>query len=86
MSINTHSWFSVFIVLLDIPNNLIFCPKSQLDAEIEKYLEFTISYSELHEQPYWVAYELTAEEVKIQRSRKDYFKADINISTSVMSR
>lgn len=62
-----------------------YLPKGKNDIEIEVYREFTISYSEKHEQPYWVAYELTADELKIQRSRKDYFKSDTNISTKSAS-
>ena len=78
----------IILLLLSIPaftQRFDYLPKGKKDIEVEVYKEFAISYSETHEQPYWVAYELTADELRIQRSRKDYFKADANISTKSAS-
>ena len=58
-----------------------------LPAEIEghqilRYEHFVISYNEEHEQPDWVAYELTDDEVDMDGIRcKDCFKRDENVTT-----
>ena len=50
-------------------------------GQIIEYRDFTICYSETHEQPFWVAYELTANELEIERNRRDYLAEDNNITT-----
>ncbi|MCT4648493.1 MAG: DNA/RNA non-specific endonuclease [Carboxylicivirga sp.] len=54
-------------------------------GEVHHYLDFSLSYSENHEQPLWVSYQLTQEELMVKRPRKDFFKADKNISTKSAS-
>jgi endonuclease G, mitochondrial len=58
-----------------------YLPAPQSDCELKTYLEFSLCYDEAHEQPRWVAYELTAEELAMPMTRKDYFKEDKSIST-----
>lgn len=51
-------------------------------CEIENYLEFTICYSEQHEQPWWVSYYLTSDELSAPtRYSPSRFTTDENIST-----
>ena len=38
--------------------------KFHLDTQIVKHNGFTLSYSEKHEQPWWVAYDLDEKEVR----------------------
>lgn len=45
------------------------------------YTGFSLSYSEKHEQPYWVAYELTITESMGTIKRTDNFREDENINT-----
>jgi len=40
------------------------------------HTSYTLLYSEKHEQPYWVAYTLTKEEVYCTTSRTDDFRPD----------
>jgi len=58
-----------------------YLPAAQNDCELKTYLEFSLCYDEVHEQPRWVAYELTAEELALPMRRKDYFREDKSIST-----
>ncbi len=49
---------------------------------IHYYIGFSLEYSEEHEQPRWVAYQLTADEVNNPVvDRNDRFRADPNIPT-----
>lgn len=53
-----------------------------VEGELINHVHFTINYNESHEQANWVAYELTAEQLKkkkVKRSR--YFYADSLVST-----
>lgn len=53
---------------------------SPLDGQVIHYAEFTTSYSNLHKQPYWVAYELTKEELELEsRDRISKFIQDHNV-------
>jgi len=45
------------------------------------YTQFTLSYNEEHEQPDWVAYELTQDEATMNRERCDCFAKDDNVTT-----
>lgn len=56
-------------------------PKFPNDKEIIKHHGFTLSYSEQHEQPLWVAYELDALKVKGTIKRSNKFKPDPSVST-----
>lgn len=54
------------------------------DDQIQHYLEFSLSYNEQHEQPNWVAYELTKNEIYLPSfDRKKYsrFIEDHSITT-----
>jgi len=42
---------------------------------------YTLLYSEIHEQPYWVAYTLTKDEVYGKAPRKDDFREDLSVPT-----
>jgi endonuclease G len=53
--------------------------------QVLTYTQFTLSYNEEHEQPDWVAYELTAEESEAQLSRCDCFAADRSVTTGSAS-
>ena len=52
-----------------------------LGGEIEHYTGYSLEYNEAAEQPFWIAYELTSEEVNGTLKRKDSFKYDPHIST-----
>ena len=55
------------------------------NGEIEHYESFSLSYSENHEQPYWVCYELTQGELMVHRPRTNHFRSDPNISSKSAS-
>ncbi len=48
------------------------------------YTQFTLSYNEEHEQPDWVAYELTKDEAAMSRDRCDCFKKDNNFQLEAL--
>lgn len=51
-------------------------------CEIEEYLQFKLCYSEQHEQPQWVSYFLTQQELALQtRNEPSRFITDTNISS-----
>lgn len=50
-------------------------------SQIQHYAGFALLYSEEHEQPAWVAYLLTDDEVRGTIGRTDNFRADPGIST-----
>ena len=56
-----------------------YLPKSE--GEFIQHSNYSLSYSEEHEQAEWVAYELTAVETYKTVSRSDRFKADKTVST-----
>lgn len=56
-------------------------PASRPGDIIVRHPGYTLSYSEDHEQPWWVAYELTAEEVHGLVERGDDFRADPTVPT-----
>ncbi|MCU4155225.1 DNA/RNA non-specific endonuclease [Carboxylicivirga sp. A043] len=47
-----------------------------------KHTYYTLSYSEQHEQPYWVAYELKPEMLHKVVERKDNFRVDPSVKTN----
>ena len=51
-------------------------PKFHLDTQIVKHNGFTLSYSEKHEQPWWVAYDLDEKEIRGKVKRSNKFKID----------
>ena len=51
-------------------------PKYYLDSQIVKHNGFTLSYSEKHEQPWWVAYDLDEKEIRGKVKRSNKFKID----------
>jgi endonuclease G len=46
------------------------------EGQVIRYPEFSLRYAEPHEQAWWVAYTLDAEELDFKIARKNYFKAD----------
>ena len=53
-----------------------------IDGEqIIRHTGYTLSYNEEYEQPSWVAYELTRDEVLGDEARKDDFRADPAVKT-----
>ena len=56
------------------------------NGQIVKHEEYTLCYSEQHEQPFWVAYKLTKTELKLPgRKRQSSFKIDPRITTKSAS-
>ncbi len=51
------------------------------DHEVHEYLGFTLCYRESYENPEWVAYTLTSEELNAVTGRTEDFRQDPNIST-----
>ena len=51
------------------------------DHEVHEYLGFTLCYRESYENPEWVAYTLTKEELNAVTGRTEDFRSDTNIST-----
>lgn len=54
-------------------------------ASIRHYSGFALLYSEEHEQPYWVVYLLTDDEVQGTYGRTDNFRADPHVATGSAS-
>lgn len=49
------------------------------DGELISYQEFILSYAEEHEQPWWVAYCLTSEELSLPPRERISFRSDSNV-------
>ena len=60
-------------------------PKHNSKDQVIYHIGYTLLYNEDHEQPDWVAYELTVEEVAGSFKRKDRFRSDPNIKTKSAS-
>ena len=60
-------------------------PKQNNKDQVIHHLGYSISYNEIHEQPNWVAYELTSKEVAGPFKRKDRFRSDPNVKTESAS-
>ncbi len=58
-----------------------YLPAPVNNHQVLTYTEFSLSYNEEHEQADWVAYELTDEEIEINRDRCDCFARDENVTT-----
>lgn len=74
--------FSISIVLLLIIPKVIAQNIDPVgaDGKILNYEQFHISYNEKHEQPNWVSYTLTKDELELEsRDRISKFKADENV-------
>ncbi|BDD07665.1 hypothetical protein FUAX_00970 [Fulvitalea axinellae] len=61
-----------------------YLPKSTT-GQIVKHANYILSYSEKHEQPEWVAYELTSTELTKRVSRTDDFRPDPAVKTGSAS-
>jgi len=72
--------YSTFF-LFTLANAQFEIPLFHGDTEIIKHNGFTLSYSEIHEQAWWVAYELDAGKTKGNIKRSNNFKVDPMIST-----
>jgi endonuclease G len=66
----------IFEFLLSCHPPFHYLPAGPEDLHVTHYSEFSLSYNVNHRQPNWVAYELTAEELKIDIVRKNYFSED----------
>ncbi|GEM_PF-1321378 len=74
-------FFALTLSSFSYSQNFDFTPKGK-SCEAKKYEQYTTCYSEEHEQPYWVAYELTQAELSIaSRDRISPFIEDNSIST-----
>jgi len=60
-------------------------PEPLPSEQIVYHQAYTLSYNEIHEQASWVAYELTASEVRGTAKRKDNFKPDFKVITGSAS-
>ena len=56
-------------------------PEDGFDGQILSHTGYTLKYSEDDEQPYWVAYELTSDEIYGDFERKDHFRSDPSVQT-----
>lgn len=73
--------FTLAILLISILSYAqTFTPKST--GEIVKHNYYSFAYSETHEQPLWVLYELTPSMVNGSTKRTDDFRADPKVSTT----
>jgi len=55
-------------------------------GQVVQHQEYTLCYSEQHEQAFWVAYELTAAELRLpSRKRESSFKTDPYVATKSAS-
>ena len=61
-------------------------PKPIIGEQIVNHLGYSLSYNEKNEQASWVAYELTADQVRGTVKRKDSFRSDPLIKTGSASR
>ena len=58
-----------------------YLPASLENHQVLSYTQFTISYNEDHEQPDWVAYDITDEEASMKMKRCNCFTKDKNVIT-----
>ena len=73
--------FSLSLFAADKGNNLVLGIPSK-DGQIVNRLGYAFCYSEKHEQPLWVTYELTKQEVLTKvAERKDNFRKDPLVKT-----
>ena len=72
----TFKTFIIFFQTYGILYGQYEIPKFHLDTQIVKHNGFTLSYSEEHEQPWWVAYDLDEKEVRGKVKRSNKFKID----------
>lgn len=61
--------------------NTMYLPAERPDDDIYHYTGFSLSYNEDHEQPNWVAYELTDTELIKKVKRSDNFSSDPHITS-----
>ncbi len=77
-------YYTLLCVLLScnvIAKTFEYLPDKIDGHQILAYRQFTISYNDIHEQPDWVAYELTEEELGIKRNRCNCFAKDYRVTT-----
>lgn len=68
-----------------VGQNMNYLPSKVGSNQILTYTQFALSYNEKHEQPDWVAYELTGEEAATDRDRCNCFDADAAVTTGSAS-
>ena len=86
MIIKKNALFNVFIIIIfsfSYAQDLL--PRSAKNNQIVHRKGYSLSYSETHEQPDWVYYELTSAEVNGNYPRKDNFREDLSIFTGSAS-
>src|SRR5690554_1796817 len=74
--------FFYLFSLTTLAQDFNYLPSGHTDHTIITYEEFSLSYNEVHRQPNWVAYELTAEELAQSMDRRNYFAKDRNTAYS----
>ena len=75
------AYILLFILLSSCHPSFHYLPAGPEDLHVTHYAEFSLSYNANHRQANWVAYELTAEELKKEIVRKNYFAEDRNFGT-----
>lgn len=78
------SFINLLPILLQL-DNFDYLPKHR-SGQPTRYNEFTILYNRQHKQADWVAYELTAEELKASVPVRDYFSIDTGIRSGTANR
>ena len=68
--------FLLFILVIKSLNAQLEIPKFSKDIEIIWHHGFTLSYSEEHEQPLWVAYELDINKLSGSIRRSNRFRIE----------
>lgn len=74
--------YTIFTLALfySVASAFNYLPAPVEDHQVITYSQFTLSYNEEHEQPDWVAYEVTKEEVELDRDRCDCFASDARVT------
>ena len=86
MTIKKNELFNIMtIVLFSFSYAQDLFPRSTANNQIVHRKGYSLSYSEAHEQPDWVYYELTLAEVNGNYPRKDNFREDLSIYTGSAS-
>ena len=76
---------ALVIILATFLEGQIELPAPVAGEQQISHLGYTLSYNEKHEQASWVAYELTAGELRGTIARTDNFKADASVTTGSAS-
>lgn len=83
-TINILCYYTLLCLLLScnaVAQTFNYLPADTNAHQKLTYTQFTLSYNEEHEQPDWVAYELTKNEAAMSRDRCDCFAKDNTVTT-----